>query len=197
MSNLIHGKLIFRELLDSDLPKLQDFCDKCKELNYHNNVDLKAIKYESMVMPYGKYFIGLDNDKIFTLAGVHKLPEIDINGYRCLFRGAQLPGYTVNSLSVFDTIIHFGHLLNLQLLYIRSIFPESNFYITTNIDNGNNGYSSIVNKVFMPRIERLGMWKLYQRDVLLYNTRQNVYKIDVDEYFKQRQQWVDNRNYPL
>ena len=31
------GKIIFRELLDSDLDKLQIFCDECKNLGYNNN----------------------------------------------------------------------------------------------------------------------------------------------------------------
>jgi len=193
MSNSQLGKLVYRELLDSDLHKLQEFCDQCKELNYHNNIDLKSIKYESMVMPYGKFFIGLDNDKIFTIAGVHQLHEIDTNGYRCLFRGAQLPGYNKKSLSVFG-VIHFSNLLNLQIEYIRNINPNSNFYVSSNILDNNNGYSSKVNRIFMPRVEKMGVWDLYKSDVILYNTRQNVYKINVDEYFRRRKEWLESND---
>lgn len=187
-----HGKLIYRELLDTDLDKLQVFCDECKKLNYHNNVDFNAIKLDKMKMPYGKFFIGLDDDKIFTIAGVHQLHEIDELGYRCLFRGAQLPGYTPMSALKFYDIIHFGQLLYLQIQYIRNINKNSNFYITTNIVDNNNGYSSRVNRVFMPRIEKLGIWSLYQSDVVLFNTRQNIYKINVEEYFRQRSLYINS-----
>ena len=44
-------------------------------------------------------FIGIDEskDKIFNLAGVHHLPEVSNNAWRCLFRGAQLPGYNLRN----------------------------------------------------------------------------------------------------
>lgn len=193
MNNEKLGKLVFKELDSQDLDKVIEFCDKCKELNYHNNVDLNAIKYDKMVMPYGKFYAGIDTEKdvIFTLAGVHRLPEINDKAWRCLFRGAQLPGYNFRfSLNPFDIIWHFSHLLNLQLLDITSLYPDSEFYITTNVEDNNNGYSSRMDKVIMPHIEKTGIWKLYLSNFVLYNTVQNVWKVNVDEYFKQRQQWL-------
>lgn len=187
-----HGKLIFKPYEPQDYNKLLEFCEKCKDLDFHNNVDLKAIKFDRMVMPYGMFFVGIDTEKdiIFTLAGVHRLPEINDRAWRCLFRGAQLPGYNVKfSKNMFDIAWHFSHLLYLQLTYIMRLENQSEFYITTNIEDNNNGLSSKINKIMMPHVEKTGIWKLYLSDELIYNTRQNVWKIDIDEYFKQRLHW--------
>lgn len=196
MSNIVHGKLIFRELIDSDLIKLQEFCDRCKELNYHNNIDLKAIKYDKMVMPYGKFYAGFDIEKdiIFTLAGIHRLPEINDKAWRCMFRGAQLKGYNYKfSKNMFDLNFHFSQILNLQITDILKDYPDSEFYVTTNILDDNNGTSSRMNKIMMPYVEKTNIWNLYQSDISLYNTRQNVYKINVNEYFNQRELWIKSQ----
>ena len=188
----VHGKLIFKQYEPQDYDKLLEFCSKCKDLNYHNNVDLKAIKFDKMVMPYGTFFIGIDTEKdiIFTLAGVHRLPEINDKAWRCLFRGAQLPGYNKKfGKNIFNFIYHFSYLLNLQLRFILQEYPDSEFYITTNIEDNNNADSSRMDKIIMPHVEKTGIWKLYLSDVMLYNTRQNVWKINPDEYFKQRALW--------
>ena len=131
---------LYRELLDSDIDNLKIFCDTCSELNYHNNVSFESIKLDKMTMPYGQFFVGLDNDKIFTIAGVHRMPEINDKAWRCLFRGAQLPGYVPKfSTNPYELIIHFRELLYLQLNYVLSIEPDSEFYITSNIIDNNNG----------------------------------------------------------
>lgn len=192
-----HGKLIFKQYEPQDYNKLLEFCDKCKDLGFHNNIDLKAIKFDRMVMPYGMFFIGIDTEKdiIFTLAGVHRLPEINDRAWRCLFRGAQLPGYNKKfGKNIFNFLYHFSHLLYLQLNFILRDYPDNEFYITTNIEDNNNGDSSRMDKIIMPHVEKTGIWKLYLSDFVLYNTRQNVWKIDTDEYFKQRLVWQSSPN---
>ena len=193
----VHGKLIFKRYEPQDYDKLIEFCSKCKDLNYHNNVDLKAIKFDKMVMPYGQFYVGIDTDKdiIFTLAGVHRLPEVNDKAWRCMFRGAQLPGYFNKvSKNMFDLNYHFSQLMYLQMTDILSLYPDSEFYVTTNIEDDNNGFSSRVNRVMMPYVEKTGIWKLYLSDVMLYNTRQNVWRVDTEEYFKQRALWQSSPN---
>jgi hypothetical protein len=196
-ASIVLGKLIFRQLESCDLPKLVEFCGKCKDLNFHNNTSLEVIKYEKMVMPFGKFFVGVDTEKdiIFSLAGVHRFPEVNENAWRCLFRGAQLPGYNTKfSKNMFDIAYHFSYMLYLQIGFVRSIFPNSEFYITTNIDDNNNGFSGRVNRIMMPHVEKTDIWKLYRSDVLVYNTLQNIWKINTEEYFTQRLLW--QQSYP-
>ena len=69
------GKITFRELLDSDLNKLQIFCDECKSLGYNNNASFNSIKLDKMQMPYGKYFIGID-DSVEATAKAMVIPAL-------------------------------------------------------------------------------------------------------------------------
>lgn len=187
------GKIVYRELFDSDIDRLKVFCDTCSTLNYHNNISFESIKLDKMTMPYGQFFVGLDNDKIFTFAGVHRMPEINDKAWRCLFRGAQLPGYVPKfSTNPYELIIHFRELLYLQLNLVLSIEPDSEFYITSNIVDSNNGHSSRMDKIIMPHIAKRGIWDIYLSDTVLYNTRQNVWRVNVEEYYRQRQLYVQS-----
>lgn len=184
------GKLIFKELDDSNLPALKEFCSSCKRLGYHNNESFQTIKLDKMKMPYGKFFIGIDSEKIVTLAGVHKLPEVNEHAWRCLFRGAQLPGYTpVWSMNIFKSCLQFNQLLYQQIKVVQQIDIDAEFYISTNIDSTTGAKSSRMNDKIMPRIEKQGVCKLYLKNFMLYNVSQNIWKIDVEEYFRQRKQY--------
>jgi hypothetical protein len=181
------GKLTFKKLEETDHPALSVFCNECDKLGYENNQSFKSIKLDKMKMPYGQFFIGLDRDKIFTFAGVHHFPEINNHAWRCLFRGAQLPGYTPTwSVNIFKSWIHLSHLLYFQITLVQEIDPSAEFYISTNVDNSKAGVSSRLDKTIMPKLVRQGMFTLNQKDVVLYNTLQNVWKLNTDVYLKQR-----------
>jgi hypothetical protein len=187
----IHGKpdQVVRLLTDNDLPQLKEFCDQCGLLGLENNKNFTAIKLSEMTMPYGQFFIATNDDKIFSLAGIHKLPEVGPSAYRCLFRGAQLPGYTPQwSMDIFKSGIHFSYFLYAQIKFIQDIDPLAEFYISTNVDNPSAGSSSKLDKFMMPRLAKKGYCSLYQSNVTLYSTQQNIWKINVDNYLHARNQ---------
>jgi len=145
------GNLTFRPLVDSDRLALATFCVECEKLGYENNKSFESIKLDKMKMPYGQFFVGLDQDKIVTFAGVHHLPELGNNAWRCLFRGAQLPGYTPTwSINIFKSWIHLSHLLYYQIKLVQQLDPTAEFYISTNVDNKKAGVSSRLDKTIMP-----------------------------------------------
>jgi hypothetical protein len=185
----IHGKPNLRlKLLEyTDHDKLCVFCKECKELGFVNNQSFEAMKVEKTVMPYGQYFIGLDDDKIFTASGVHKFPEINDNSWRCNFRGAQLPGYNTFSKNPFRSQIHFAYLMYYQIELIRSIYPDPEFYVTTNVSGGVDSHR--MNDVFMPLVENMGIWELAYPHMEIYHTKQNVWRINVKEYLRQRAEY--------
>lgn len=191
----LHGKIIFRKFsFEKDLSAIKIFCEECKKLGWENNSSLEKIKLEKTQMPYGQFFIGLNEDKIFTLAGVHQFPEINNNAWRCLFRGAQLPGYTPAwSSNLWKSSIHFTYMIYYQINFVQKISPNAEFYITTNTNNDKAGVSSRLDKIMMPRIEKTGIWSL-DRKIILYGVEQNVWKINVEKYMKDREQQpiVDN-----
>jgi len=186
------GKLTFK-LFDKDIDriKLDEFCKKCKLLGYENNSSLEKMKVDKMNIPYGQYFVGLTNDEIFTIAGVHNLSETGIAGWRCLFRGAQLPGHTPTwSMDIFKSGIHFSYLLYYQIKFVQQFEPLADFYISTNIDNPSAGASSRLNSIMMPRLASKGYWDLTHENIQLYGTSQNLWKVNVEKYMEDREIWL-------
>jgi hypothetical protein len=186
----------FKKLEPSDLSALQQFCNECKTLGYVNNESFAAIKLDKMVMPYGQFLIGLEDGKIFTIAGVHRLPEVNNHAWRCLFRGAQLPGYTPAwSLDIFKSGIHFSQLLYMQIKLVQEIDPNAEFYVSTNVDSNIGAKSSRMNDVMMPRIAKRGIWNLELENFMLYNVPQNLWKVNVANYMEARERWLSDESY--
>lgn len=189
----IHGKqnLRLKLLESSDYGKLALFCETSKQLGFTNNQSFESMKIEKTTMPYGQYFIGVDttHDKIFTVSGVHKLPEINENSWRCNFRGAQLPGYNNFSKNPFHSQIHFAYLMYYQIVLIRSTYINPEFYVTTNISGGVDSHR--MNSIFMPLVESMGIWELAFPYMEIYHTRQNVWRLNVKEYLRQRAEYFE------
>jgi hypothetical protein len=180
---VIPGKpnLEIRLLTADDHRDLNRFCLACKSLGLENNQDARAIKLDKMSMPYGQYFIGYDTDRecIWNLAGVHHLPEVGINTWRVLFRGAQLPGYTMGISKDFLKIsYHWRYFLPLQMQFIQAGYPDAEFVVTTNINNSSAGKSDRLDKKVMPPLLDRGIVSLHST-VELFNTQQNIWSIDV------------------
>lgn len=184
-----------RLLEQSDLPALAKFCSQCESMGLENNKDFSSIKLDKMKMPYGQFFVAVDDDKIFSIAGIHHLPEVGPNVWRCLFRGAQLPGYTPQwSMDIFKSGIHFAYFLYAQIKFIQAHNNEAEFYISTNIDNPAAGSSSRLDKVMMPRLAKQGYWHLDKANFMLFNTLQNLWKVNVPQYMASRERWLADEN---
>jgi hypothetical protein len=175
-----HGRITFRKLEDNDHARLQEFCSKCRDLGYKNNSTFKDIKLDQMKMPYGQFFIGEIDGYIFNLAGVHHMPELNKNAYRCLFRGAVLPKH-VTSRGGLKNSWQFTVTLNQQIDFILSLNPNAEFYLTSNKEQI-NGKSSVIDKVFNPKAEQLGIMKLVDGNFYYMYTEQRLWKINVNAY---------------
>lgn len=180
-----------KALEDADMAMLAVFCDKCKSVGWENNKDFTSMKIDKMVLPHGRFFIAIADHKIISVAGVHILPEVGPNAWRCLFRGAQLPGYTPKwSTDLFKSSILFGQCLYEQINLVHSIDSNAEFYLSTNVNADTGAKSSRMNDVMMPRIANRGIWSLHLQDFELYNVRQNIWKVNVDEYLRQRKLYL-------
>ena len=184
------GNLTFKELTAADIPAIENFCAKCAELGYENNASLESMKFSTAV-----FFGAFDDDKIISLAGVHRLPEVNDRAWRCLFRGAQLPGYTPQwSLDIFKSGIHFSQFLYRQIKLVQGIDPQAEFYISTNVKADTGVKSSRMNEVMMPRIAKRGIWDLHLENFELYHVPQNLWKVNVAVYMKARERWLSGEN---
>jgi len=178
------GKLTFRKLKDSDKDALQEFCNTCNELGYHNNDSFKAIKLDQMKMPYGQYFIGYDNEKniIFNLCGVHRMFEINDRAYRVFFRGATLPGYTTGKVGI-KSSFQLVEILNMQIDFILKHEPNAEFYFTTNLKRSEtNGKSQRMDELMTPRAARTGIFNLISENFEYMYTQQRLWRVNVPKY---------------
>jgi hypothetical protein len=181
---VIPGKpnLEIRIYNEHDAFHLAKFCHACEILGLENNKNFYNLKLEKMVMPHGVYFVGIDHhaNKIWNIAGIHHLPEVGDNVWRCLFRGAQLPKYALGvSKDFLKVSYHWRYFLPLQIEYIKTLYPDSEFVVSTNIENNTAGKSDRLNKVIMPLLESQGLISFRKR-TQLFDTDQNVWSVNVD-----------------
>lgn len=199
----IPGKpnLEFRLLQESDYPALEIFCNKCKDLGLVNNSSFQAIKLDKMKMPYGQYFIGYDyrTQEIWNLAGVHQLPEISPNAWRCLFRGAQLPGYAMQSMlskNMLKTSYQMTFVLHWQIEFIKMRYPNAEFYTSTNnLKNENVPVKSqVLDQRVNPLLQKQGIFEKIYDDFLLYNTSQSIWRVHPDALTQERNKVLAEMN---
>lgn len=164
----------------------------CKSQNFSNNTSLKKMKWE-WVLEEGAWTVATHKDKIVSIAGIHELPEVSPDAYRCLFRGAQLPGYTLGTgRDIFKTGIQLSQLLNLQINWALEQNLNAELYISTNI-NDDGGKSKRMNNTMMPLLARRGIWKLEQ-SMMLFNVPQRLWRINVLKYMEERNLSLGNDN---
>lgn len=177
------GKLIFRSLTSDDKSAVEKFC---KSQSYSNNVSLEKMKWEWC--PF--WCAAFDDDRIVSIAGSHQLPEISSNAFRLLFRGAQLPKYTLGTgRNLFKTGIHLSYLLPIQISWALEQNPKAELYISTNI-NDDGGKSQRMNNVIMPLLAKTGIWTL-ESTINLYHVPQNLWRINIDKYYSERKKYLD------
>jgi|TARA_R110000850_G_scaffold42777_1_gene109676 hypothetical protein len=177
----------FRLLTKDDTPLVQEFCNSQQ---YSNNTSLEKMKWNSCPL----WTAALVNNKIVSIAGTHELPEVSPDAYRCLFRGAQLPGFTLGTgRDIFKTGIQLSQLLNLQIKWALEQNPKAELYISTNI-NDDGGKSKRMNDTMMPLLAKRGIWEL-DRQMELYNVPQNLWRINVLKYMEERNRSLGNDNY--
>lgn len=184
------GKLQFRFATEKDRSLVEQFC---KDQNFSNNTSLDKMKWE-WCLEVGTWTVATEDGKIVSIAGVHPLPEVSEHAYRCLFRGAQLPGYTLGTgRDIFKTGIQLSYLLDLQIRWAMEKNINADLYISTNI-NDDGGKSQRMNNTIMPLLAKRGIWEL-DRQMELYNVPQNLWRINVLTYMEERNHSLGNDNY--
>jgi hypothetical protein len=184
------GKLTYKKLTIIDIPQIEKFCQECSLLSYENNRSLEAMKFHSAT-----FFAAYDQERIVSIAGVHPLPEVNDRAWRCLFRGAQLPGYTPQwSMNIFKSGIHFSQFLYRQIKHVQDINSSAEFYISTNLKESTGAKSHRMNDIMMPRIAKMGIWTLHSENIMFYNVPQNLWKVNVQQYMEARERWLSDES---
>lgn len=177
------------KLDNNDTALVEKFCKQCATLNFQNNKNLEKMKWD-WGLKNGGWFAAISDNKIYSLAGYHKL-DTD-NSYRVLFRGAQLPGYGSKKISknIFSIMVHWTYLLNEQVKDILVQDHSAKIYISTNVDKNNDAPSSYkLSSTMAPLLVKQNLLSLEQENVELYYTKQNLWRLNVNEYFKRRREF--------
>ena len=172
--------MIVKILENTHCQELEYFCTQCKILNYNNNSSLTAMKYD-WCKGWGEYWGTWHNNKLIAVAGAHPLPEVDDNAVRVLFRGCQLyspyTGLDANHMNS----VPFRDILPLQI----EKYVNNDLYITTNIEHDASGKMSRTHRV-MSLLAKKGIVDLHIEEIMLYYTRQSVWKLNKEQYLEAR-----------
>ena len=163
--------------------ELIQFINQCKKLNYKNNVSLALMKWDWCLKEGGAWFATSDDTgKIISVSGIHPFKD----GYRALFRGAQLERRPVKGLNRYQMQSWgiYDH-LPLQISYANG----KPIYITTNVTHDASGRMNRIHNSFKA-MAKGGMID-FIGDEEIFHTQQSVWQLNIAEYFKIRKRNED------
>lgn len=146
----------------------------CADLGYMNNVDLEAMKYDWCRKVGGEWWGAYHNNEIVSVAGCHPFHD----GWRVLFRGAQIMPAQNGLSKTHMTSIPWRHILPKQLEYIKGA-PA---YITTNVEHDASGLMNRTHRV-MKMLSKQNIVEWFAEEEM-YGALQTVWKLNVKEYTK-------------
>lgn len=170
----------YTEELKQVTPALEDFIEQCTLLGWKNNSSLKELRWE-WCLESGMWYATYNDGKIISLTGIHPFKD----GYRALYRGAQLSPRPIKGLSRYQMQSWgiYDH-LPLQIEFAKG----KPLYITTNIDKDNSGRMNRIHKSFTAMAK--GGMVDYIDDEKIFNALQSVWKLNVNRYFEIRNRHV-------
>jgi len=169
-----------RKITNDAVDDVVVFANKCSQRGFMNNADLKAMKWE-WCLENGAWFATYKDNNIISITGVHKFKD----GYRALFRGAQLETRPVAGLNRYQ-MQSYGMCdhLPLQIEFANGL-PV---YITTNITNDESGRMNRIHKSFSVMAKSDMLTHIGDEDV--FYVQQSIWQVNVDRYFEIRSRYV-------
>lgn len=159
-----------KRIYDAD-KSLNDFISSCDELGYKNNNSLKAIKWD-WCLENGAWFATFENTRMVSLSGIHTFKD----GYRALFRGAQLYPRQIGINKYHMQSYCFHSQLPHQIAYADS----KPIYITTNFENDASGKMIRIDRTFR-LLEKTGLVEYVSTEEVFY-VQQNIWRLNVECY---------------
>ena len=161
-------------------PELEQYILECDKLGFKNNNSLKAMKFD-WCLEGGMWYGTFKDEKLISVTGIHPFKD----GYRALFRGAQLEARPVLGLNRYQ-MQSWGIYAHLPLQI--GFAMKKPVYITTNISNDASGKMNRIHKSFSI-MERHGKMVEYCGDEEIFYTQQSIWKVNTENYFNIRQRY--------
>ena len=169
-----------RQIDNTYLHNVLSFSSDCYRMGFMNNKSLIAMKWD-WCLENGAWFGTMENDSIISMSGCHQFKD----GYRALFRGAQIKTKPINCLNRYQMQSYcVADQLPLQIKYAEG----APIYITTNVSNDASGRMNRIHKSFV-QIAKGGMVD-YIGDEEIFYTKQSVWKLNEEKYFEIRNRYV-------
>ena len=160
--------------------QLMEFINECGHLKYTNNNSLKAMKFD-FCLENGAWFVVEEDNHYVSVAGIHTF----LDGYRALFRGAQIK-QRISGLNKYHmTSYPFGEILPYQIQYVQEIDSNAPIYITTNVENDSSGKMNKIHRLFCMLSDH-GIIEEYIKEAVIYHVNQTVWKLNVQRYYEVR-----------
>lgn len=161
--------------LITDPTELIEFIVNCKELGYNNNSSLLAMKFNWVIENNGIWTGTFKEDRLISVSAIHPFE----NGWRALFRGAQIEARNVLSKYHFSSHCFYNQ-LPVQLQYAKS----DPVFITTNVDHDASGKMKKINKVFYYLEKQNLLTHVDQK--IIFTKLQNLWLVNRDQYLNVR-----------
>jgi len=165
--------------INPPITDIELFCKKCELLNYNNNNSLSSMKYDWCLNEGGAWWGAYRNNSIVSIAGCHPFWD----GYRFLFRGAQIEPATTSISKKHLTSIPWSIIMPEQIAWTSGVSTEDTpAYITTNISHDESGKMNRTHRV-LQLLEKQGI-VTYHSDSEIYYVMQSVWKLNVGAYYE-------------
>ena len=142
-----------------------------------NNSSIEAMKFGKW--KFESWWCTYVEQKIISISGMHYFDELEKDCWRLMVRTGTLKEYRGKAPGNFRQIkndFNWGHILPHQINYAKSQNCKKMVFTTnSSVDGDANSLRTnrVVNKVLEPQ----GLVKLLQKDVIIFNTKQNVWEI--------------------
>ena len=155
---------------------VREYISKCRSLGFENNSSLQAMKWD-WCLENGAWYGTSYNRQLVSVSGVHQFED----GYRGLFRGAQLETRPVKALTRYQMQ---SYCISEQLPQQIEFAGGRALYITTNVSNDASGRMNRIHRSFSVMAQ--GGMVEYMGDAEIFYTQQSVWRLNVDRYFEIR-----------
>lgn len=169
-----------RQLHKKDTSYINEFLKKCSNLGFKNNTSLDTIKFDWCIKEGGSWWGVFKKDELISMSGMHPFKD----GYRVLFRGAQVEKRAVQGLNRYQ-FQSWGMWKELPMqIEWAKWHDKDKIYITTNVSNDASGKMNRIHKAFSA-LHKAGVVE-YLGDEEIFFTHQSVWRVNIQKYFEVR-----------
>jgi len=161
-------------------PELEKYISKCDKLGFKNNGSLESMKFD-WLLDNGMWYGTFKDSELISVTGIHMFKD----GFRALFRGAQLEARPVSGLNRYQ-MQSWGIYAHLPLQIEFAM--DAPVYITTNVADDASGRMNRIHKSFSV-MEKHGQMVEYCGDEEIFYTQQSVWKVNTENYFNIRKRY--------